>query len=62
MEVGIKEIAYNSLSFLVVSGIISEEEFNESTKDKRGGYDDLYDLIEEKNGQLYLKAQNDSQS
>lgn len=56
MEVGIKDIASKALSLLIASGVITEEEFNNATSDKKEGYSDLFDLIEEKNKQFYSKA------
>lgn len=60
MEVGIKDVAYNALSLLVVSGILTEEDFNEATNSKRKGYDDLFNLLEEKYKE-FSKAHNDNQ-
>ena len=56
MEIDIKEIAYKSLSLLIVAGVITEDEFNKATNDKHEGYDDLFNLLEEKHKQYRIEA------
>lgn len=57
----IREVAYNALSLLVVSGVITEQEFKEATSNHESEYDDLFNLIEEKHKEFYAKANYDNQ-
>jgi len=61
VERDIKDVLLKAVSLLLVTDVINERELARSTNESNNGYDDLYDLLEEKYRELTAYADKNNQ-